>query len=215
MNTDGLIDLLSDNLEPVSHGRFARTLVLVVLLGGATAFGVMLATVGPRPYLISTVHLEWCVIKLLFALTVVIAATPSLLRSSRPAQDSITPCAPVLMPFVAVTAVAAGALLSSPELWREMLFGATTVSPARCLLCIVAFGAIPLVALFYTLRQGAPTRPRVCGALAGIVAAALGAAAYALACSSDSVLFIAAWYGAAIALYAVLGALLAPRLLRW
>jgi hypothetical protein len=77
------------------------------------------------------------------------------------------------------------------------------------------FSAIPLAALIWALREGAPTRLKVCGAIAGIVAAGLGAAAYALTCTSDTIPFIAIWYGAAIAIYAVIGAQLGPRLLRW
>jgi hypothetical protein len=215
VNTDRLIDLLSANLEPVSRGRFATALILAAVTGGVAAFALMLATVGPRPHFDSPPHLEWCAIKMLFALSVVVAATPILARSARPGPSSAARCIAVFIPFVAVGAAAAAALLSEPALWREMLVGATTASPVRCLLCIVGFAAIPLTALFAVLREGAPTRPRASGALAGTVAGGVGAAAYALACSSDSIPFIAAWYGAAIGLYALFGALLGPRFLHW
>jgi hypothetical protein len=63
--------------------------------------------------------------------------------------------------------------------------------------------------------QGAPTRPRFCGAIAGVVAGGLGAAAYALTCRTDTIPFIAVCYSAAIALCAFIAAQLGPRLLRW
>jgi hypothetical protein len=61
----------------------------------------------------------------------------------------------------------------------------------------------------------APTRLARCGAIAGILAGAIGAAAYAFSCRTYSVTFIAIWYGAGIMLCAVIGAQLGPRLLRW
>jgi hypothetical protein len=48
-----------------------------------------------------------------------------------------------------------------------------------------------------------------------VVAGGVGAAAYALSCSSDTIPFIAFCYGAAIALCALIGEQLGPRLLRW
>jgi hypothetical protein len=53
------------------------------------------------------------------------------------------------------------------------------------------------------------------GAIAGLVAGALGATAYAFHRPDDSIPFIAVWYGAMIALCASIGALLGPRLMRW
>jgi hypothetical protein len=88
------------------------------------------------------------------------------------------------------------------------------VSLARCFICIPFFAAILLAVLICALRTGAPTRLTRCGAIVGIVAGTVGAAAYAFNCSSDSIPFVAFWYGAAIALCAFIGAqlgLLFPR----
>ncbi len=216
MNTDRLIDVLSANLEPAGHEQFGKTLILAMVTGGAAAFGLMLATVGPRPDLHSTAHLEWLAVKLLFALSVIGTGAPLLLRSTRPGLENATNWAPIFFPFFAAIAMAlAMLLLSRPQAWRGMLLGANTVSSARCLVCIMFFAAIPLAALIWALRKGAPTRLKLCGAIAGIVAGGLGAAAYALCCMSDTIPFIAVWYGAAIVLCAVIGAQLGPRLLRW
>jgi hypothetical protein len=67
----------------------------------------------------------------------------------------------------------------------------------------------------YTLRQGAPTNLTRTGAIAGLVAGALGATAYAFNCADDSLPFIAIWYGGSIALCTFIGARLGPKLLRW
>jgi hypothetical protein len=216
VNTDRLIDILSANLEPTRHGQFGKMLILAMTTGGAAAFGLMLATVGPRPDLNSTAHLEWLALKLVFALSVIGTAAPVLVRSMRPGLEKGTHWAQVFLPFLAAIAAAlAIMLLDSPQAWSTMLRGARTVSSVRCVLCIPFFSAIPLAALIWALRKGAPTRLKLCGAIAGIVAGGIGAAAYALSCASDTIPFIAIWYGAAIMFCAAIGAQLGPRLLRW
>jgi hypothetical protein len=216
LNTDRLIDVLCANLEPAYHEQFGKTLILAMVTGGAAAFGLMFATVGPRPDLHSTTHLEWLAVKLVFALSVIGMGAPLLLRSTRPGLENATNWALVFFPFLGAIAVAVAILLlGSPQAWIGMLLGASTISSARCLLCIVFFAAIPLAALIWALQKGAPTRLKFSGAIAGIVAGGFGAAAYALSCTSDTIPFIAIWYGAAIMLCAVIGAQLGPRLLRW
>jgi hypothetical protein len=216
MNTDQLVDLLSANLEPVGRVQFGRMLLLAMLTGGAAAFVVMLATVGPRADLDSPIHLEWTAIKLLFAVNVIGTAAPVLLRSMRPGLEKQTHQLIVFLPlFAAIVAALSMLLFVTPQAWSSMLHGATSVSPARCLLCTIFFAAIPFAALVWALRQGAPTRLRLSGAIAGVVAGGFGAAAYAFSCVSDTIPFIAVCYSAAIALCALIGAQIGPRLLRW
>ncbi len=157
MNTDRLIDLLSDNLEPVGRVHFARTLLVAMLAGAAAAFALMLATIGPRADFDSTAHLEWTAMKLLLALSVIGSAAPILLRSMRPGLEKATYPAVVLPFFAAIAAALAMLLFVTPQEWTAMFRGATSVSPARCLLCIVFFAAIPFAVLLWALRQGAPT----------------------------------------------------------
>ena len=216
MNTDRLVDLLSANIEPVGRVHFGRMLLVAMLAGGAAAFALMLATVGPRADLGSTIHIAWTAVKLFFAISVISTAAPLLLKSLRPGLEKEIHPALLFLPFFAAMAAALVMLfLVTSHAWSLMLRGATSVSPARCLLCIVFFGAIPFAALVWVLRQGAPTRLRLSGAIAGVVAGGFGAAAYAFACTSDTIPFIAFCYGAAIALCAFIGAQLGPRLFRW
>ena len=72
-----------------------------------------------------------------------------------------------------------------------------------------------LAAMLFILRDGAPLRPALAGAAAGLAAGGLGAALYAAHCTDDSPLFVAAWYGVAIAAVAAAGALAGARWLRW
>jgi hypothetical protein len=214
MNTDRLIDMLSAELEAVGNGRLGKTLILALVTGGAIAFALMLATVGPRPNLESAAHIEWIAVKLLFALSVIGTGALLLNRSMRPGLEDATNWPLVFFPFLAALAVALAVLLGQPQAWAEMLRGATTISSIRCMLLIVFFAAIPMAAVIYALRQGAPTRLKLCGGVAGIVAGGIGAAAYAFNCTSDTIPFIAIWYGAAILICAVIGTQLGPRVLR-
>ena len=215
MNTDRLIDMLSAELEAVNSGRLGRTLILAIVTGGAIAFALMLVTVGPRSGLESAASIEWTAVKLLFALSVIGTGALVLNRSMRPGLEDATSWTLILFPFLAALAVAFAVLLGQPQAWRELVRGATTFSSMRCLLLILSFAAIPLAVVIYALRQGAPTRLRLCGGIAGIVAGGIGAAAYAFNCRSDTIPFIAIWYGAAIVICAVVGTQLGPRVLRW
>lgn len=216
VTTDQLIDVLSANLEPVNERRLAKTLALAILAGGTGAAVVMLATVGPRAGLQSAAHLEWAALKLVLPLSVIVLGTPFLAHSMRPGSEARTNWPLLLFPFV--TAIALGLamlVIARPEAWMRMLLGASQISSPRCFLCILSFAAIPLAALMWALRQGAPTRLKISGALAGVVAGGVGAVAYAFNCDSDTIPFITIWYSAAILLCALVGAQLGPRLLRW
>jgi hypothetical protein len=65
------------------------------------------------------------------------------------------------------------------------------------------------------LRHGAPSRPTLAGAVAGLAAGGLAATFYAAHCTDDSPLFVATWYTIAIAVLTLLGALGASRIARW
>jgi hypothetical protein len=65
------------------------------------------------------------------------------------------------------------------------------------------------------LRHGAPSRPALSGALAGMLSAGLAATLYASHCTDDSPLFVAFWYTLATALVAAVGALIGSRMLKY
>jgi hypothetical protein len=85
----------------------------------------------------------------------------------------------------------------------------------------VCMTAIPLISLpllaasLYGLRHGAPERPAVSGAIAGLMSAGLAATLYASHCTDDSPLFVATWYTIATALVTALGALIGSKVLRY
>jgi hypothetical protein len=211
MNTDHLIHMLSTNVEPVKTIQIRKTLTLALVIGGAAAFCLMLGTVGLRSGLASS--LSFLALKLLFTLSLITLGTLLLARLARPGQRGGKLSTLTIVPFLIIAAAGVIALgFHSPMAWGKMMFGMNWLT---CLLCIPMFAVIPFVALIWFLRKGAPTDLRLTGAIAGLVAGALGATAYAFHCPDDSIPFIAVWYGAMVALCAFIGALLGPHILRW
>jgi len=84
-----------------------------------------------------------------------------------------------------------------------------------CLANIIVLSLVPLCAVLYALRQGAPMSPAFTGAAAGLLAGALGATVYAAHCMDDSPLFVAIWYTLAIGFMALVGLLVGQYVLRW
>ncbi|MGZ3339440.1 MAG: NrsF family protein [Reyranella sp.] len=96
--------------------------------------------------------------------------------------------------------------------WSARLWGA---SPAACFLCVTALSLPILAAALVALRDGAPTHPRLCGAMAGLLAGGIAAALYTLHCPENSLLFVASWHVLAVLAVTMVGALAADRWLRW
>lgn len=213
MKTDQLIDMLSTNVEPVKPARFKQTLALTLLFGEAAAFCLMLLTVGIRNDVSAGILSGFIALKLFFTLILISAGTVLLTKLIRPGQDGHRSYTVIFLSFLALALAGIAALvIHPPAAWGHMVMGTDWV---MCVLCIPLFATVPFVALIWTLRQGAPTHLRRAGAIAGLVAGAIGAVAYAFHCPDDFIPFIALWYGVMIGMCALIGAILGPRLLRW
>ena len=118
----------------------------------------------------------------------------------------------LLLPVVAILGLAATQLLgTAPDARAAVVLGNTWVN---CLL-FVSLPSLPaFVAIQVVLRDLAPTRTVATGGLAGLLAGALAASAYALHCPEMAAPFIGTWYLLGMLLPAAAGALLA-RQLRW
>jgi hypothetical protein len=111
-----------------------------------------------------------------------------------------------------IVAVAAAQLLAPGADMPDLVMGHS----ARVCPFLVVMVSLPmLIAAFWALRQLAPTRLTLAGALAGLFAGGAGAFVYAFHCPETAAPFVALWYSAGILLTAGLGALAGPRLLRW
>lgn len=116
--------------------------------------------------------------------------------------------------FVATLAVALVIMIARAGL--SGLTGALfTPSLLVCLLSIPVLALPVLGAAFWALSAGATLRPRLSGALAGLMAGGASASVYSLYCDQDAALFVLPAYSAAILFVGLIGALAGPRLLAW
>ena len=76
-------------------------------------------------------------------------------------------------------------------------------------------GIGPLALFVAALRHGAPSRPGLAGAVAGLAAGGIAATLYAAHCTDNSPLFVATWYTLAIAILTGTGALAGRAFARW
>lgn len=213
MKTDQLIDMLSTNVESIKRGQLWKTVVWALTIGGAVSFCVMLATVGLRTGAAGGIRVAFLAVKLLFVLSLAGTGAALLMKLICPGQEGRKLFRLVFLPFLAAGLAGTVALALQPSsVWDRMILGTEW---ATCLFCIPLFAIAPFAVLIWALRKGAPTNLRRTGAIAGLVAGALGATAYAFHCPDDSLPFVALWYGAMVGICAVIGAVLGPRLLRW
>jgi hypothetical protein len=192
-------------------------LSLALLWWGAMGLAIILAALvfsallGPRPDIAAAAQTPRFLAK--FVITVALAASAlgvarALLRPEESWRKLSLGSAPALV-FLAVVVEL---LVAPAETWADRLVGTNGLA---CLMFIPLLGLSPLAILLLALRQGAPTRPGVAGAAAGLLAGGIAATFYAAHCTDDSPLFVATWYTLAIGALALLGAAVGQRFLRW
>ena len=213
MKTDELIEMLGTNLEPVKGGETRSTIMIALALGSAAVICLSLALFGLPAAAVGSEYSALNILALSFTLGLVVAGASLLIRSARPGEPGRKPLILIgLLFFALLSAALVTFILAHPAAWVGMVFGPQW---AACLICIPLLAAAPFASFVWALRRGAPTNLKRTGAIAGLVASALGATVFAFHYSSGSIPFIALWYGGPILLYAVVGAILGPPLLRW
>lgn len=213
MHTDDLIKALKADAPkrpPLPLRRVWWAAIVAAAILAAIAFFVLL---GPRPDFLTAAHTVRFLFK--FAATLSLAMTAfSLLRAmSRPGSNAkaVAPWL-ILTPGLVAAAVVAELFVVPADQLLTVWRGSNAV---LCMTFIPLIGLAPLAVILAALRYGAPTRPTVAGAVAGLLAGGVAATFYAAHCPDDSPLFVATWYSIAIAGLVVLGALAARRIARW
>jgi hypothetical protein len=213
MKTDELIAALSRNVEPVDRGLIRRTVGLALVTAVGLALGLMAVWLGMRADLMTARAAVFLATKVGFAIAIIGIASIYLLRLARPGGERQAAPLWVAVPFAAVILLAAVSLGSAPSShWSGMVLSDEWL---ECLLSIPVIAIVPFAILVWAVRKAAPTHLVRTGAFTGLVAGGISALAYALHCSSDSLPFVAVWYGGTIVLCTLAGATLGPRLLRW
>lgn len=213
MKTDDLIDVLNENIEPVDPRYVRRVLIAAVLAGLLVACGSAFFVLGVRADLREQNAIVYLVGKITFTLASATFAAVYLIKCSRPGGERQVKMAVIATPFLAIVMLAATSLANAPPShWTRMILGEQWL---ECLVSIPVIAITPFALVMWAVREAAPTDLRRTGALAGLLAGAISATGYALHCTDDSLPFLAFWYGGTIAICALTGAILGPRLLRW
>lgn len=211
MNTDQLMDMLARNAGAAPRAVVARRLAPVVLLGllcsAALAWGLM----GLLPAEELRAPATW--VKLGYAAALAVAGALLTSRLARPLARVSVPRWLVRGAMGAMLLVGAVALGLTPAEDRlGALLGQTWL---LCPWTLMAFSLPALAGILWALRGLAPTRPNQAGWAGGLLAGALGAMGYALACPESSSAFVAIWYTLGIVMTAGIGRWIGPRVLRW
>lgn len=213
MKTEQLIQALAVDARtlPVSLGR---TMGLWLVPGIAVGIAIYFGALGMRPHLFNLMEDDPRILfKIGLMVLLAILTVPLTLRLLRPGAGLRSAAITLLIvPLLLLSAITLEFYLVPEADWAPRLIGHNATF---CLRCIPLLGFAPLCALLYALRDGAPSRPALAGAAAGLLSGAIGAALYATHCPDDSPFFVAAWYSLAIAILTAAGALAGARLLRW
>jgi len=212
METDQLIrTLAADNAHRARPVGFV--LALALLAAAPVSVAMFLAGLGVRPDVMTAMHNPFFDLKFAVTLALAIPAIAISLHLSRP-EASLRGWKWLLL--IPVGLLLAG--IASEMMMPQRLPMMTRLVGNNSRLCMTAIPlmSLPLlVAALIGLRHGAPTRPAVAGAIAGLLSAGLAATLYASHCTDDSPLFVATWYTIATALVAAVGALAGSRVLRF
>jgi len=212
MDTDQLINMLAaDNAH--RPRRVSFVLALALLAAAPVSILMFMAELGVRPDVMTAMHNPFFDLKFAVTLALAAAAITISLHLSRPEAS--------LRGFVWLLAVPAGLLVAgiSGEMMmpqRLPMMTRLVGSNSRVCMAAVPLLSLPLLAAsLIGLRHGAPTRPALAGAMAGLLSAGLAATLYAAHCTDDSPLFVATWYSIATALVTAIGALSGSKVLRF
>lgn len=214
MKTKDMITLLAAGVAPVDRHVAAKRFTGALLIGGAGAVLLMLLRFGLRPDLEAMLSTPLFWTKMAFPLTLALGALVAAARLSRPGVPVSSPgWAALITPVLLVWVGAMAVLWLAPASERMGLV--LGLSWETCPLNIASLSVPGFIAVMWAMRGLAPTRPRLAGAMAGLLAGSVATVAYCLHCPEMEVPFWAVWYLLGMLLPALLGALLGPRLLRW
>lgn len=212
MKTDDLIRALSADLT-VQRSSLESRFAVAILPGLLLALALFTVTLGPRSDFMTAIHDIRFEFKFVITLLLALSSVALLWRLGRPgAKAKWQTAALLIVPLVLILGVVAELIALPRAAWTLKLIGSNA---AVCLMSIPLFALPMLVAALIALRHGAPTRPGLTGAMAGLFAGAMGGAIYAAHCPDNSPLFVALWYSLAIAIVAGAGAIAGRLTLRW
>jgi hypothetical protein len=212
MDTESLIRGLAKDTPP-SAPRLSMVLAGAFAAAAIAGGIVFFAMLGPRPDIALAAETPRFLFKFVLTVALVLTAALAFAALSRPGAPAAWAARLLLVaPLLALAAVLLELFLLPSDQWEARWMGTNSM---LCMTFIPLIGLAPLAILLWAMRQGAPTRPRAAGALAGLLAGGIAATFYAAHCFDDSPLFVATWYTLAVVPLALVGAVAGGRLLRW
>ncbi|MGV1793599.1 NrsF family protein [Rhizobium sp. A37_96] len=211
MKTNDLISLLAQDApvrvsldQALVHAAIAATSI-----AGIAFFGF----IGFRSDIDTAVESGRFLFKFVITIALAASAGAVLFRIGKPGGSVRASAFGLFLPVALIAGAVVFELTAMPSsTWEARMIGHNA---RLCLTIIPALSAAPLACFLYAMRQGAPQRPALAGAVAGLVAAGIAATFYAANCDDDSPLFVMLWYPIAIAAVAAVGALVGRKVLRW
>jgi hypothetical protein len=214
LNTQELVHQLASDLRgkggPASARAIASRLATMTGLGSLVSLAAILLLLsrsphfehGPTPTIMFTA---------LTGIALAGGAFWAALRSSYP--ESRAGFLWLLFPL-AVLLLGVGLEMSRTpsSTWLSRVWGA---NPLACYVFVTLLSVPMVAAALAALREGAPTHPRLCGAMVGLLAGGITAALYTIHCPENSLLFIATWHILAVLTVSIGSAFVAERYLRW
>ncbi len=212
MDTDRLIHVIAadNDWRARSVGSW---LVAGLIVAAAASSTIFMMTLHVRPDISAAMRNPFFDLKFVVTLALLIPSVMIGLRLAHPAAPLSRRTWLLALPAVLLAlGIASEAMAPQRVSWSARLIG----SNARvCMMAIPAMSLPLLAASLIAFRHGAPTRPALTGAFAGLLSASLAATLYAAHCTDDSPLFVATWYSIAVAFVASIGALVGSRVLRF
>jgi hypothetical protein len=212
METDQLIrTLAADNAHRARPVGFV--LALSLLAAAPVSVAIFMMALGVRPDVMTAMHNPFFDLKFAVTLAMAISAITVSLHLSRPEVSLRGWGWLLLIPFGFLIAGISGEMMMPQRL--PMMTRLIGTNSRACMMSISVMALPLLAAALIGLRHGAPARPAVAGAVAGLLSAGLAATLYASHCTDDSPLFVVTWYSIATAFVAAIGALVGSKVLRF
>jgi len=213
MKTDELVRMLAAGPVAVEPHAAARRYALALGWGTFGAILLMATILGVRPDLREAAQLPMFWVK--FALVVAVAAAGLVVaaRLSRPGVWLGRWPLALAAPILSIWTLAAVVLAAAPAAERTALVLGQSWN--ACPLYIAGLSVPVFVAVLWAMKGLAPTRLRLAGAAAGVLAGGVGATVYAFYCTEMAAPFLAIWYVLGMSIPPAVGAAIGPSVLRW
>lgn len=211
-STDGLIQQLAGDLQPVTPLRLSRgkTLALAALAATVAVAGILLGhSVSPVSSMSVPIFILTNGLILLLALATGLAALNMALPrvGGSYAGPKWAFAAVALLPLAAVLSLIAGVSGFDQSLAHR--------HDLDCFALGSLFAAITAGVLVYWLRKGAPVSPETAGLFLGIAAGAAGSFANGLFCPIHSIWHLGIWHVLPVIFWGLIGRFAVPPLVRW